>query len=396
MSKQFHRGELTRRECLAAGAAGLGGLALWSMGAGRGRADEVPADYGPCVEKGLDWLTKAQGKDGRWEEHGGQYPVAMTALAGMCLLMEGNTVGAGRYADNLRRAVDWLLGHAMASGQIGALDLPGESGRYMHGHGYAMLFLACVYGDEEDRERRHKLTDVLEQAARFTREAQTHGESKRFQDKDGKPLKLGGWGYVAARDGNNFDEGPTTLTQVQALNVARRVGIAVPPAAIEEAANYLQEVTGDDGGVRYSLSGGCTNGGRPALTAAAVAAAFSAGDYGSPEVRKWLRFTRDVEPLSNIVGCSSEEYTHYYYGQVLYILGEDGYGKLFPESKVADRLTWSAYYKEAFAKFKASQQDDGRWAGGFIGPVYATAVRLFIMQLDRAVLPVYQRPAQFT
>jgi hypothetical protein len=384
-------GGLTRRECLLAGAAGLGGLALFGVGWGEARAEEIPAEFRPCVDRGLAWLAKSQGKDGRWEETGGQYPTAMTALAGMCFLMEGSTLAAGRYRESVRRAVDWLLGHVQSNGLIAAPDQPGEAGRYMHGHGYALLFLSCVYGEEEDRETRLRLEDVLGRAARFSRQAQTHGESKRYKDRDGKPQKLGGWGYVAATDGNNFDEGPNTLTQVQALHVARRVGVAVPPEAIQEAANYLSEATTEKGGILYSLT--CGNGdGRPSLTAAAVAAAFSAGDYSSPRVRSWLKFCRGGVAAAAAGGCTSEEYTHYYYGQVAYILGDDGYAKLFPESKPAERIRWSDYRKDTFAAWKAGQQDDGRWTGGTLGVVYRTVVRLFVMQLDRSAVPVYQRP----
>ena len=40
----------------------------------------------------------------------------MTALAGMALLMEGSTLREGKYSDNIRKAVDWLMdAHASAT-----------------------------------------------------------------------------------------------------------------------------------------------------------------------------------------------------------------------------------------------------------------------------------------
>jgi hypothetical protein len=120
-----------------------------------------------------------------------------------------------------------------------------------------------------------------------------------------------------------------------------------------------------------------------------VAAAFSAGERDSVQVKTWLRFCRSaIPPLGH---QDNEDYTHYYYGQVRYILGEDGYGKLFPKSKEADRLRWSDYRKDAFEKYRTTQQADGSWAGGLISPIYRAAVRLFVMQLDNGVLPAYQR-----
>ena len=42
-----------------------------------------------------------------------------------------------------------------------------------------------------------------------------------------------------------------------------------------------------------------------------------------------------------------------------------------------------------------AQSSDGSWSGtgswGHIGPVYATATALTILQLDKATLPIYQR-----
>ena len=135
-----------------------------------------------------------------------------------------------------------------------------------------------------------------------------------------------------------------TITQVQALRAARNAGISVPPDAIKEAVNYLQESTNDQGGVIYSLAGGGGGEGRPALTAAAISCGFSAGEYNSPLVKKWLTFCQDGRAAGRRRPLRPhDEYTHYYYAQAIYMLGEDGYGKLFPESKEADRLKWSTY-----------------------------------------------------
>jgi hypothetical protein len=321
----------------------------------------------------------------------------------MCLLMEGSTIREGKYKDNIRRAVEWLMARSMPNGMIGNPNIPGEAGRYMYGHGYAMLFLASVYGEEEDGDRRKKLEDILVRAAKFSRDAQTKRDSTRFKGKDGKGMqKLGGWGYISAADGNNFDEGSVTITQVQALRAAKNAGIAVPVDAIQEAVNYLRESTNDQGfedkaqpaGVIYSLAGGGGGEGRPALTAAAVSCGFSAGEYNSPIVKKWLMFCKTmVQPVGDVRFGQHDEYTHYYYAQALYILGDDGYAKLCPEdkSKEAERMKWSEYKKNTFPKLKAGQSPEGNWTGGHVGPVFITAIHLSILQLDNGVLPIYQR-----
>src|SRR5262249_36442850 len=66
-----------------------------------------------------------------------------------------------------------------------------EAARYMYGHGFGMLFLASVYGEEEDGDRRKKLEGILTRAVDFTGKAQT---------------PRGGWGYLSSPDGGGVGE----------------------------------------------------------------------------------------------------------------------------------------------------------------------------------------------
>ena len=240
---------LSRRNWMASAAAALG---IPFMVPGASRGDTVPQEYREMIKKGLDWLVKNQAKDGHWEAFGGQYPVTMTALGGLALLMEGSTIREGKFRDNIRRAVDFLMVRCQASGLIGNPTFAGEAGRYMYGHGFGMLFLASVYGEEEEGERRKKLEAILTKAAKFSFEAQTRREVSR----EGKTIVFGGWGYLSAKEGNNFDEGSVTITQVQALRAARNAGIEVPTEAIKRSVAYLEQCTNAQGGVIYSFGGG--------------------------------------------------------------------------------------------------------------------------------------------
>ena len=44
----------------------------------------------------------------------------------------------------------------------------GENGGYMYGHGFCLLFLTQLIGEEEDQERRQRLEDVITRAVDFT------------------------------------------------------------------------------------------------------------------------------------------------------------------------------------------------------------------------------------
>lgn len=166
------------------------------------KAEQLPENVRLAVEKGLKYLAKNQNPDGHWAAVGGTHTTAMTGVAGMAFLMEGSTVREGKYRENVRKAVDWLMAQSQANGLIGNMRESGGMHQYMYGHGFAVLFLSQVYGEEEEGERRKKLEEILVRAVQFTRHAQTD---------------RGGWGYVSAKDGGGFDEGSVTVTQVQGL-----------------------------------------------------------------------------------------------------------------------------------------------------------------------------------
>ena len=258
-------------------------------------------DVDRVVSRGLDWLASRQSRLGHWTAPSGMYPTAITALSATALLCEGSTTTQGKYSGNIQRAVNYLVSRSnKGTGLIGARD----DMRYTYGHGFAMLFLSQVLGEEEDADRRKELIEVLANAVKFTGQAQT---------------AAGGWGYVSAKDGSDFDEGSTTITQVQGLRGCRNAGIPVPKEIIEKAVKYIRKCTGPDGGVAYNSHGG---GGRPPITAAAIACLFNAGEYDAKEgdkekvevVRKMLAYC--AQHLSSSADANLNfghwHYAHYY------------------------------------------------------------------------------------
>src|SRR5947209_1513577 len=104
--------------------------------------------YQPKIDKGLKWLAERQEKNGRWEETGGGKAVQTTALAGLALLAEGSTLKEGKYAEQLRKAADWVEGWADEDGRFFDPNDRASKTEYLAGHGYAMLFLSQVYAKE--------------------------------------------------------------------------------------------------------------------------------------------------------------------------------------------------------------------------------------------------------
>ncbi|MFZ5829062.1 MAG: prenyltransferase/squalene oxidase repeat-containing protein [Planctomycetota bacterium] len=323
---------------------------------GDARADSPrKADVERAVNRGLEWAASHQSRLGHWSATGNRYPTAMTAMAGVAMLCEGSTTTQGKYAPNIRRAVDYLVSRSRENGLIGD---PVRDDRYTYGHGFSMLFLSQVLGEEEDLERRENLVRVLTKAAVFTGQAQT---------------TAGGWGYVSAKDGGGFDEGSTTITQVQGLRGCRNAGVIVPKEIVEKAINYIHRCTTPDGGVQYNSHGG---GGRPAISAAAIACLYNAGDYDSEYVPRVLNYCkRNLDNISN-EGFGHWHYAHYYYSQVMYREGGE---------------TWEQYRDKIYQRLLNEQASDGSWSQGYIGTIYTTAINLTILQLEDAMLPIYQR-----
>lgn len=315
----------------------------------------ITSETKAAIDRGLAYLARNQDRQGSWSNRGayGEYPVAMTALAGLALLMDGNTTTQGRYAPQVDRAATYLVRSTTPSGLIARSEV--ES-RPMFGHGFSMLFLGQLYGMTEDVIRARRIHDVLSAGVQLTARAQS---------------RLGGWIYTPDSRG---DEGSVTITQVQALRSCRNAGVAVPKQVIDGAMAYLTISQNSDGGIRYTAShtGGSS---RPAITAAAVCCWFNAGQYDNPRALKALEFCKDRIRLP-FTRSGHDYYAHLYFAQALY---------------VSDDPFWDEYFSSRRDFLLAQQESNGSWWGDGVGDIYGTAVALIILQLPFNQLPIMQQ-----
>ncbi len=347
--------KISRRTAAKALAAAISVPALTGF-TNRVHAAKRDPKWEASIERGLKWVAREQSSLGHWTA--GNYPTAMTALAGIALISSGSTTTQGPYARHIRRAVDYVTTKSRQNGLIGD---PHTDNRYTYGHGFSMLFLSQILGEEEDADRREELIDILNRAVDFSGKAQTPS---------------GGWGYVSAKDGNNFDEGSTTITQVQGLRGCRNAGIPVPSEIIENAKQYIYSCKNADGGISYSSRNRGSS--RPAITAASLATLYNAGDYDSKHVPEMLKYAKGELHGISSPGSRSFGHWHYtylYYSQVVYRQGS---------------IEWEPFRDKLYNRIVAEQTTDGSWAGN-IGPIYVSACNLIMLQLDKAYLPVYQR-----
>lgn len=306
-----------------------------------------------ATERALTWLAGQQARAGSWPSR--SYQVAVSALSATALICSGSTTTQGPFADAIRRAVDYLSSRTQSNGLIGD---PQRDSRYTYGHGFSMLFLSQVLGEEEDIDRRRDLIELLQRAVQFSVEAQT---------------EAGGWGYVSSKS-SNFDEGSTTVTQVQGLRGCRNAGITVPKSAIDKARQYIYDCQNPDGGISYSSK--TLGSSRPAITAAALSALYNAGDYDSQYVPQMWNYSKKHLHNLNNNQYGHWHYTYLYYSQVVYRQG--------PE-------VWKPYRDRLYQRLVNTQQSDGSWKGNNVGAEYVTAMNLIMLQLDLGYLPIYQR-----
>ncbi len=319
-------------------------------------AGELSPEVALAARRGVEFLVGAQNADGSWLSDGatGRYPVAMTALAGLALIAEGNTCYSGPHAERVRGAVKYLLRRSdPETGLIG-----GGPGRPMFGHGFAMLFLAQVYGSEGQTALRRRVRAVLEAAVGLTAGSQS---------------ELGGWYYTP---GSAEDEGAVTVTQMQGLRACANAGIPVPGRTVERALGYIRRSVNPDGGIAYRA--GVPGESRPGITCAALATLYAGGLYEGPLVEAAYRFARANVALTapRPTGGLHFYYSHLYLSQVMYFRGG---------------AEWAHYFSELSDWLVRFQNEDGSWTGDVIGRTYGTAVALLVLQLPYNSMPVLQR-----
>src|SRR5262249_4437537 len=109
-----------------------------SAGAGEQAKDKVALTA--AREKGLDWLTKNQSKDGSW---GKIWQIPITSFACLAYLAAADEPFAGERGKALERGLQYLLSK-QKDGKFD--DTRDDRSRWIHGQGFATLALSEAYG----------------------------------------------------------------------------------------------------------------------------------------------------------------------------------------------------------------------------------------------------------
>lgn len=310
---------------------------------------ELTPEVLASVERGLDYLAKAQAADGGFGRSGGYASHAgITALAGLAFLAEGSTPERGKYGKQVAKCLDFTLAH---TGRSGFISGGGVSHGPMYGHGFATLFLAEAYGMSNRPDVREKLSRAINLIVNTQNDQ-------------------GGWRYQPVKWDADLS---VTICQIMALRAARNNGIKVPRATIDKAIDYVKKSQNPDGGFSYTL--GSRSSAFP-RSAAGVCSLFNCGIYTGEEIDNGLAYLMKFKP----VGGERQQRGHYYYGnyyaaQAMFIAGGDYW-----------RQWWPSISQDLLSK----QESKGSWSGG-AGREYATAMACIILQIPNRYLPILQR-----
>ncbi len=318
-------------------------------------ANEITPELTSAVTRGLSWLSKVQNQDGSFGS--GRYgrSVAMTSLACLAFMADGNLPGRGPYGESVRRGLEYVLSHCTPSGLVADDATNGP----MYGHGFATLFLGEVYGmtsgggDDVLSDRLHV---ALVQAVNLIEQTQND---------------QGGWRYNPVPYDADVS---VTICQIMALRSARNAGLDVSKETIDRAVTYVRQCQNPDGGFKYQLESGASAWPR---SAAGVASLYYAGIYEDDAIDRGIRYLLGTAmPGSPTVSKAHYHYGHYYAVQAMYLAGGEPWARW-----------WPAIRREMLAE----QAADGSWDDRSVGSDYATAMSLIILQMPKRYLPIFQK-----
>jgi hypothetical protein len=248
---------------------------------------------------------------------------------------------------------------------------------YMDGHGLATQFLAwslrdaAARDDEGDLARWKKQQDVVRRAVAYIVKAQS---------------TQGGWYRTSKIEGHDFARISTTAIQLQALEIAAKIGIP-EGRAMNDAREYVTaeiEKLKEEAGPEPN----------PQRAANLAAAIICRGNSRNRDelCTKWFKRCRAEIPMGPAVKFGRDELGHWWYAQILY--------KRFLYDPSAADAFWIDYRTTMFDRLQKTQTKDGSWPaapeaeGISAGPIFSTAVWCAVLQFDKMCHPLTDDPRQ--
>jgi hypothetical protein len=380
---------------------------------GMQKFDATKVNYDPraldkALETGISWLLKAQQTNGGWgagshsaqnirDPHAVPADPAATSLSAMALLRTDAKPFQGKYADALKKAVNYLVNAVENSSpqSINITDLTNTQPQTKLGKNIdviltAQFFTNALHHVGKDAELKKKMENALEKCV---------AKIQKGQNADGS-FKDGGWAPVLQSALAN-----------NALENARSVsGVKVDDKVLEKSRDYQKKnydmksnsaSTSDGAGVMlYSISSSSRASAQEAKQAAdKIEKAKKEGKlkpeakvteenlviagYSSTEAEKLAtayqinkasaQRAQESGVMSGFGSNGGEEFLSYLMtGESLIISGGDD---------------WKQWYEKMSGRLTQVQNEDGSWSGHhcITSPVFCTATCLLVLSIDKDI-----------
>jgi hypothetical protein len=321
-------------------------------------------------EKGLDWLTKNQAKDGSW---GKIWQIPITSFACLAYLAASDEPFTGDRGKALERGLQYLLSK-QKDGKFD--DTTDDRSRWIHGQGFATLALSEAYGRTLFCKTKPDL-DMKKVRATIVQAAQIIGKNQS---------KSGGWWYEPGFP--DLHEGSTTVCAVQAIVSASNYGLDIDRAVLDKGFNYLKKCQTNQGGFNYLLGDGknMVDGSKAGMATLGLMSKFD-----NQVMLKAYQF---------VLKTGTEWGQFPYYGLFYGCMGMQLLGQEFGDDK--EYRTKTADYVAAVQKHLISwQKPDGTWSiegwaatspvAKVAHPDYPTAISTLTLFIPDARLSIFNR-----
>jgi hypothetical protein len=323
----------------------------------------VPSEVTIIYERGIKFLQSTQNPDGSFGKQRGMQgdeSAGVASLALMAFLSTGDDPNFGRYSNNIRRALRFII--RKQSKKTGCI------GGNMYVHGFSMLALSEAYGIVDER--------LLWAGQKEDSESNLIGESLelavRLAVDSQKNNRLNAWHYgPGSRQTADTSVAGAVL---MGLLAARNAGIKVPNTAIDNAIGYFKSMTeAESGMVAYS---GLGAGGDSSARSAIATLVYSIGKRKNIEeydgVSKFV--VKGVQQGTTV--SQHPFYTDYYRAQALF---------------QADYKVWEKWNRQMIRTLQSVQLESGQIGKSEHGAAYATSMSLLALALNYRFLPIYER-----
>ena len=330
-----------------------------------------------AVELSLRWLAAHQHPDGHWDASefgsgkvkidedgvdrrnaGIEADSGVTALCVLAFLGAGYTHEEGKYASEVGKALEWLVGRQAADG-----GLSGNATRYarMYCHAMATYALAEAYGMQSDVTTDTRLRRPLLKAVEFIINEQNPED--------------GGWRYVKGQPGDMSMFG----WQLMALKSAEIAGMRIPSEVRTRMYAFLRDRgLGTYGGIASYRDGDPDS---PTMTAEALFCrqmlGFRHQSRASQEAVAYM--------LKNRPRLGNPNLYYWYYGTLsMYQYGGDAWkqwNELVREHLVSQQ--------KRTGNLAGTWDPNGPW-GPYGGRLYSTAIATLTLEVYYRFLPLYR------